>query len=40
MKEISIAASGDSFITMKQMIHSDPAFIRLRNSINDKPRNN
>lgn len=33
MKEISIAASGDSFIIMKQMIHSEPAFIRLRNII-------
>lgn len=33
MKQISIAVSGDSFITMKQMVHSEPAFIRLRNII-------
>ena len=35
MKQISIAASGDSFITMKQMVHSEPTFIKLRNIIRD-----
>ena len=33
MKEFSLIATGDSLITMKQSVHSEPQFTRLVNLI-------